>query len=740
MHTSSSRAQHPARQTPRWYRLRRAVTNVRRTLKELAELGYSDPELYLPDDADARAESRSFGKLIPELYLPDDTNKQHSGGITIGDLSCEGMSIRTDGIVWIGKGPQPDFEDPAFWWHKYKELNKKVWQLEYGLEGPPPGLGRIRGAILEVSKRLGRLAELGRSGQWILHNEDLYDDYIDTRLESRKPDEVFPIRGLNYKGVPIEDHGLVWAGKGQRPDFEDPVYWESKDKELGAKIQQVEDGHVRPEFTPEELRTLESMERQKGHRFRTNMIDRKNRLQQRKDRVLVALRELALLGRPGQWILHHEELYDPEIDTRPQTRKPDEEIHIRGFIYKGKQLDNELLWAGKEQPPDFEDLIYWERKADELVKKVQQVKDGQVQDQFTPEEALVLESMERDEDHLFCEAEKRRREEGEERRDEEEDEEITPSSRAAAERLKTARMWVWAELVNIADEDLPGMWVLRHQDIYLPEHHIYRHDQENTMAIPPIRIWARLGLGDATFGLRYDGDWPPPDFDDIAYWESKLEELRAEKEEVKAGRVKHEFTKLEQLQLLDSERESLEAKNATQKMTDRVNGWLRRENDPQAQPGGMQYHPDPQITDVAPTDVSGDSQATWPSRPSSCSASISRVGSSAAATENFSSADSPPRHSGRAVGPPNGSQRKRPGEPLPTTRRAKCRRGLRSDAAPAASGMPCPPPGTEDRLRPPRTGAVKRKLSLSGRLPAPSSQPAPRRSARIAALPPKKYR
>ncbi|KAB5572228.1 hypothetical protein GE09DRAFT_662275 [Coniochaeta sp. 2T2.1] len=708
---SSSRAQEPPRQVPLWRKLDRAVANVERTLKDLAKLGHRDADLYFSWDAYRRAVSERFGEIDSSTLGPHgtpppvwctapDTDDHPSEAITIGDLTCEERSIHTDGILWIGKGPRPNFNDPAFWFGKSKELNQKIWQLKYGLEGPPPGLGKIQNAIFQVSCRLARLAGLGRSGQWILHKEDLYKDRLDTRPGSRNPDEVFPIRGLKYKAVPINDHGIIWAGKGQRLDFENPAYWVSKVKELDAKIQQVEDGHVRPEFTPAELRTLELMERQEGHCFHRNMMDRKNYLQQRKDRVFTALRELALLGRPGQWVLHHEELYDPDIDTRPQLRKPDEEIRIGGLRYKGNPIPNELRWAGEAQPPDFEDLVYWERKADKLVENVQQVKDGKVQDQFTPEEVLVLESMERDEDHFFffCEAEKQRREKEEQRRDGDE-EEITPSSQAAAERLRNARTSVLNQLFAIAEFGLPGMWVLRQQDIYWPEHHIPRPDDETTMAIPPIRNGARLGFADTSYGLRYAGDFPP-DFDDIRYWESKLEELRAKKEEVKAGRVEHRFTKLEELQLLESEREFIEAKNSTQKVADRVESWLGRENDPQGQPSGMQTLLDPPTTDAAPTVVIGDSfPATWPSSRSATPTHSGAV--STAAATNVSS------------GPPNGPRRKRPAdEPLPTMRPAKCRRVLRSDAAAAASGMPYPPRGPEDRVERPRTGPVRRKRSF----------------------------
>ncbi|KAK4212538.1 hypothetical protein QBC37DRAFT_374946 [Rhypophila decipiens] len=389
-------------QSPRpselYCKLRDIILNVRSELSELAILGHLDAELYVP---------------VPEDVDTHALAQNPSEGFPIGEF--------------------PDPTKLSFWRRKLSELSLKTFQLEYGVEQPPPVLRRTTSAIFNVWRLFGDLASLGRPGHWILHHEDLYWPAIDTRPRNRKPSEGIAIRDINYKGVSLRKHhrDLVWDGKDQPPNFEDPEYWESK-------------------FTPEELRTLESLERQEGHSFHMRLTIYKRRLQDKKDRVFVALRQLALLGRPGHWILHHEEFYDPDIDTRPQTRKPDEEIYIRGLRHMGNPIPNKLIWAGKGEPPDFEDLIYWECKVDELLAKVQEVKDGKVQAQFTAEEVSLLESMEHQEDHFFWEAEKKRREaeekEEEKRRSEEE---ITPSSRAAAERLRDARRWVFSQLEEL---------------------------------------------------------------------------------------------------------------------------------------------------------------------------------------------------------------------------------------------------------------------------------------------------
>jgi hypothetical protein len=56
--------------------------------------------------------------------------------------------------------------------------------------------------------------------------------------------------------------------------------------------------------------------------------------------------------------------------------------------------------------------------------------------------------------------------------------------------------------------------------------------------------------------------------------------------QVEAGRVKHGFTDLEKLRLLDREREDIEGESVKQKR-DGVDAWLSRINDSQAQPSGM---------------------------------------------------------------------------------------------------------------------------------------------------------
>jgi hypothetical protein len=48
-----------------------------------------------------------------------------------------------------------------------------------------------------------------------------------------------------------------------------------------------------------------------------------------------------------------------------------------------------------------------------------------------------------------------------------------------------------------------------------------------------------VSFSDTGFGLHYDGDSPTPEFDDIAYWEVKLKELKTKRQtverEVEAG-------------------------------------------------------------------------------------------------------------------------------------------------------------------------------------------------------------
>ncbi|KAM7210024.1 hypothetical protein V8F06_014591 [Rhypophila decipiens] len=361
------------------------------------------------------------------------------------------------------------------------------------------GWRRINSAIFNINNRLTRLAGLGRPGQWVVHNEDLYETEIDTRPHSRNRDEEIPICGLDYKGFLIKDRGIIWAGKKPSPDFQNALSWESKADELETKIKEIEAGLLDHQFTPEELARIEAMERQ-------------------------------------------------EVPENPE-RSP-----IRGFTLGNVQSNAEYFWAGKGQPPDFEDHLYWKRKANELTAKWQEIKDGQVHPQFTQEELSALQLMEHNEAHFFCISERLRREKPTIRP-------LTPSSRDASEELKLARSLVWCEMTNLWGLGLPGKWVLHHEDIYLPECDTRCRDDDESFPIPPIA--AHEGFEKSDFGLRYDGDLPLPDFNDLAYWEAKLEKLKKRL------------------------RRSREGASGRKPMGD-VDAWLGRQNDPQAQPNSTQ--------------------------------------------------------------------------------------------------------------------------------------------------------
>ncbi|KAK3366389.1 hypothetical protein B0H63DRAFT_89486 [Podospora didyma] len=533
--------------------------------------------------------------------------------------------IRMDGTVCDGSGTRPPPPPPP----RAQQLPAKR---------PTPGW-RINSAIFNISGRLTQLAGLGRPGQWVIHNEDLYKPSIDTRPHSRKPDEEIAIRGLTYNGFPINDRRIIWAGKGPPPNFQDVAYWEGKAEELEAKQKQIEDGLlVDHQFTPKELATLESMERQKGHFFRNSRVLNRDELQIRKNLVRNLLTTIAELGRPGQWILHHEELYHPNIDTRPQSRKSYKGVPIRGFTTLNMVPTNEeYFWAGKGPPPDFEDHLYWMRKQKELSAKRDQIKNGQVHPQFTQEELSALESMERDEAHFFCMSERLKREKAHVRP-------LTPPSQEAAEKLKLARSLVWCELTNLWELGLPGKWVLHHEDIYLSKYDTRRRDDDETVPIPPIA--ANEGFEKTGFGLRYDGDWPLPDFNDLAYWEAKLQKLKTKTQEVEGGIVEHKFTPedLMRLALLECDQNFREGASGRERMGG-VDAWLSRENDLQAQPSGTRSPQNSQSMTATRADVSGSgSQMTRLPSPSGSTVSIhSRGGSSADSTGDSSSVDSRPR-------------------------------------------------------------------------------------------------
>ncbi|OAA59196.1 hypothetical protein SPI_06398 [Niveomyces insectorum RCEF 264] len=441
---------------------------------------------------------------------------------------------------------------------------------------------RLSRAILNTSNRLNELARLGRPGQWILHHEEIYEAALDTRPQSRNPDEEVPVHGLTYCKVPLRDWGLIWAGKGPAPDFQDVAFWEDKVKGLDDKIELVKARLVRPRFTPEELQTLESLEQQPRHFFHIELNSKRKRMGGVKNGVFNVLFSLARLGRPGQWILHNEELYHPTIDTRPQTRAAEKSIVVRDSHYKGDTrvtgdgilVDFKLTWAGNGPPPDFDDFHFWEYKLSDLRDKRRQVEEGRVEPRFTPDELQTLEALENDKDHAFAQFLKDRKEKPPVVVETEEEV-------AASRKLALARELVVSVMGLLWYDGLAGKWVLHCEHLYLPEYDTHfreRYKDEDG------DIFQENVLVDSFNGLRFDTRFgPPPDFSDITYWERKRAELRKKEDEVEAGRLTaHNFTEAELMRIELLERAISEQREkeldghsgSTDQRTKQIAAWL----------------------------------------------------------------------------------------------------------------------------------------------------------------------
>lgn len=421
--------------------------------------------------------------------------------------------------------------------------------MHYPKKRCPPSrrlyFNRLGNAISNISKRLNELATLGRPGQWILHHEDLYRPTLDTRPQSRNPDEEVPVRGLTYYGAAINDEGLIWAGKGPAPDFQDVKFWEDKLKGLDDKIEQVKARLVHPLFTPEELQTLESLEQQPGHFFHTQVLQKRRRIGKNKVFVFNTLLSLAKLGRPGQWILHREELYHPAIDTRPQTRATENRIVIRDSTLTGATLfeneavvDLELVWGWNGPSLDFDDDLFWESKGADLKDKLGQVKDGLVQPQFSPDELRTLEMLEADEDHAFAKFLKEQKERPPEATK-------TPEEVSAFQKLARAKDNVRCAIDDLWHSGLAGKWVLHHEALYNPMYDTrFRERQNDEDGDIFQETFTMLNGGKLHFDKRLAPALAPaPAFDDPAFWEAKQHELENKKADIVAGRLTvHHFS------------------------------------------------------------------------------------------------------------------------------------------------------------------------------------------------------
>ncbi|OAA68276.1 hypothetical protein SPI_00471 [Niveomyces insectorum RCEF 264] len=330
-------------------------------------------------------------------------------------------------FFWAGDGPVPDFKDIAFWRGKRKDLDNKIELVKAGRVQP-----RFKHEELQTLESLERqddhfysvvlnekrqktvgykirlfnvlfsLAKLGRAGQWILHNEELYHPAIDTRPQTRETEKKIIIRDSTYRGNTrvlgdglLVDYELTWAGQEPQPDFAAFDYWESKLEDLCEKTRQVEEGRVQPLFTAEELQTLESLEADEDHAFAKYMKEQKEtppvvktaesraaerKLSEARQMVVTVLDDLWDCGLAGKWVLHCEDLYLPAYDTRFRERDEDEdEDEDGGGRPRQIVVDsfNDLRYDSRfKAPPDFSNITYWEEKRAELRKKRDYIRAG----------------------------------------------------------------------------------------------------------------------------------------------------------------------------------------------------------------------------------------------------------------------------------------------------------------------------------------------------------------------------
>ncbi|CAK7235805.1 hypothetical protein SBRCBS47491_009419 [Sporothrix bragantina] len=445
----------------------------------------------------------------------------------------------------------------------------------------------LESVIFNVSRKYVCLASLGRAGQWILHQDDLYDPDIDTRPQSRSHDtsKEIPVRSLTVFGIPLPDHGLIWAGhpSHQTPSLQDIAFWKSKLVDLNNKIQQVQALNVHPHFSKDELQTLEALEQQPGHFFGIERVRRQKGLISDKIAVFNILFQLAKFGRPGQWILHNEMLYHPLIDTRPQSRRTEYVTVLHDAVFNGQtgymvtaepEAPLELFCDGNSSPPDLEDALYWEYLCKDLSDKLSAVERGQVQPHFTTSELQTIVTLESNSQHLFSIY---ARERGEHPRKFQVAR--TPEQHEAEKQLWMAKDRVVTEMETLWESGLAGKWVLHHQEIYLTAYDTHCRDNDadeddanlfnvlaNDNTIVQGKDIASNGplFEDSGFGHMYwDSHFQPrPDFDDISYWEKKRAHLKALARDIVSGRLMtHNFSKSELMRISMLER-TLEYKTA----------------------------------------------------------------------------------------------------------------------------------------------------------------------------------
>ncbi|CAK7246183.1 MAG: hypothetical protein STHCBS139747_007806 [Sporothrix thermara] len=430
----------------------------------------------------------------------------------------------------------------------------------------PPGVPpTIRDALLE-------LVRLGRRGHWVLHTQDIYCTEYDTRPQTRNPSREVKIHAAAGPGQPLTDTGLVWAGDLPAPCFDDPEYWQSKRAELVELIALVKERRIRPAFTAQDLAALEEIEQKnKSSVFHAVWDIRTRRLAFSKAMVLGALIELAELGRPGQWILHTEAFYHPDIDTRPLARKSrnNQCIIIPGITSRKLTAGVELRWDGKgsSRPDmDMDDDEFWSDAVRRLSDKMVQVREGRVHPSFSPAELRELVALEGQKGHYFAKCRREAEQEPGSKQQGSSDKE------AVARALAVARSHVRGRLVDLWNTGLAGRWVLHglaicaagystrypsREAVIDAAHESVGKDAENAdnivCSIRPIK--GKLSPG--TFDLYYRGAAiPPAELDCADYWLALGRTLDKKLEDVYKGRIRHEFTtrELRMLELADHSR------------------------------------------------------------------------------------------------------------------------------------------------------------------------------------------
>ncbi|CAK7229991.1 hypothetical protein SCUCBS95973_007422 [Sporothrix curviconia] len=382
----------------------------------------------------------------------------------------------------------------------------------------------IASTIIDVRRKFVCLAGLGRAGQWVLHQDRLYDPKIDTRPQLRGCMGVteIPLRSVTVCGIPLPDHtGLIWAGPWaeQIPNFQDIAFWQEKRDELSAKIEEVQAHRVHPRFTEDELQTLEALEQQPGHFFRVERVRRQKQLASDKVAVFNILFQLAKRGRPGQWILHCEDLYHPAIDTRSNSRQrpPEKNVVLRDEVFSGQTGQTgqtrtvesreplELAWRGQGPAPDPDDVLFWQTCRRDLSDKLSAVEKGRVDAKFTAKELQTLSALESDTTHLFHIYARER----------EAKSKVPQVAETAVERDARAKLWmakyrVVSAMERLGDSGLAGMWVLHHEEIYL---------------------------------TAYDTHFRDNDFNNVSYWDEKLVYLEQLAEDIARGHLTaHRFS------------------------------------------------------------------------------------------------------------------------------------------------------------------------------------------------------